>query len=241
MANSSRRCGGGLLRAALVGASLAAAVSSPAQTVPLEQNPILVERKVASGLLVTQVKPEYPALAKVNYIQGRVRMQVIVTPEGRVGEAHVVHGHPFLAASALRAVRRWVYRPFMTKSGPASFQTFVDMNFTLRSRQINQVPAKPERDLTRQIRPPEILNKPFGSTPTVSVRLRVLVSEKGQVIDSLPLAGLASHFDAARKKVGRWTFRPARWGALPVPWYLDVDVPEETLSLQEGASDPGGQ
>lgn len=202
---------------------------------------MLLGRKVASELLVTQVKPEYPAVAKVNYIQGQVRMQVFVTAEGRVGEAHVVHGHPFLAASALKAIHRWVYRPFMTKSGPTAFQTFVDINFTLRSRQIDQIPAKPERDLTRQIRLPEVLNKTFGSTPAVSVRLRVLVSDKGQVIDSLPLAGLPAHFDTARKSVERWTFRPARWGALSVPWYLDVDVPAETLSLQEGAGDPGGR
>lgn len=216
-------------------------VAAAAQTASLGSKPILLDRKRTSGLLVSQVTPDYPPLAKVNYIQGQVRMQIMVTPEGRVSEAHAVHGHPFLAASALKAVRHWVYRPFLTSSGPTAFQTFVDVHFSLRPRKIDQVPVQPERDLTRQIRLPRILERPTVHAPTVSVRLHVLVSDDGEVLDTLPVAGLPAHFNAAQKNIEHWTFRPARWGALAVPWYLDVDVPVEDLKLHGGAGDRGGQ
>ncbi len=205
-----------------------AIISAEAQTRSPAPNPIVLDNRTASRLILTQVKPEYPPLAKHNYIQGQVRMQVMVTREGRVREVHVVHGHPFLAASALKAVRRWLYRPFRTGSEPAEFLTVVEVNFALHIKNIEQLPRQPERDLNRQVRPAEILEKPAALAPTATVRLRVLVSDEGRVIDSNPVAGFASYFDAARKNVERWKFKPARWGTLPVPWYLDVDVPVET-------------
>jgi TonB family protein len=226
---------------ALVMAGWIAAIPAAAQSDPPPPDYIVLDRGTASRLLVDQVKPEYPPVAKVNFIQGQVRVQVIVTPEGRVGEAHVVRGHPFLAASALKAISHWVYRPFVKRSVPTAFQTFVDVNFQLRPKKIEDLPIRPERDLIRRIHPPEILDRPSGRQATASVRLRILLSDKGRVIDSLPVAGLPAHYDAARKEIERWTFRPARWGALSVPWYLDVDVPVENPPLEPDAGDPGGR
>jgi len=45
------------------------------------------------------------------------------------------------------------------------------------------------------------------------------------VIDSETPSGSASDFALARKTIESWTFRPAHWGSLAIPWYLDVDVP----------------
>ncbi len=191
--------------------------------------PVVLDSSAASGLMLNQAKPEYPPVARVNYIQGHVRLQLAVTRDGRVGEAHVLGGHPILAASALKAVRRWLYRPFLTASGAAPFLTTVDVNFTLHTKKIEQFPDKAERDLNRQIQPPALLERPIDSGSMASVRLRVLVSAEGHVIDSHPVTGPPSHFAAARKAVERWAFRPARWGALPVPWYLDIDVPIEKV------------
>ena len=223
---------------ALVSAILISILPGAAQIATDPPHPILLDRKVASKLLLTQVKPEYPAVARMNYIQGRVRVEVVVTREGHVGDVHVVQGHPLLAASALKAVRSWLYRPFRAGSGPAEFETFVDMNFTLRNRTPNQIPRQAEEDLSRQVRPPEILRQQARKAPGASVRMRVLVSEEGQVIDSEFISGSRNSFDAARKSVGTWTFRPARWGTLPVPWCLDVDVPVVSGTAQ-GGSDPG--
>jgi TonB family protein len=189
--------------------------------------PTRLESKAATKLIVKKVRPEYPSVAKFNFIQGSVRMQVLVDSKGSVGEAHVIDGHPILAASALRAVRRWLFRPFRTKNGPTAFSTLVDVVFSLHSRKLRPLPRKPEEDLDRQVKPPEVLEAPAGPSHGASVRLRVLVSDKGQAIDTRPLAGQSAHFETARKIVTCWTFKPARWGTLAIPWYLEVDVPVE--------------
>src|SRR5690242_9542074 len=68
----------------------------------------------ATRLLLSQAKPDYPPIAHANYIEGQVQMEVMIGPDGHVRKAHVLRGHPLLAASALKAIRRWVYRPFVT-------------------------------------------------------------------------------------------------------------------------------
>jgi TonB family protein len=197
------------------------------------EHPIELDRKMASKLLQRQVTPEYPSVARVNYIRGQVRMLVRVGRSGRVSFAHVVQGHAFLAASALKAIRLWVYRPLMTASGPAEFQTMVDVNFTLRSIKVDRLPPDPDQDLTRQVRPPEALERPPGDTSADCVRMRVLVNDGGQAIDATPLAGPPSLFQGARERIEGWKFRPARWGNLKVPWYVDVSVPMDDVEPDE--------
>lgn len=227
-------------RAIAVGC-LMGTLPAAAQTISPAPSPVVLDARSATRLALNQTHPEYPPVAKHNYIQGHVRLQIRVTREGRVREAHIVFGHPFLAAAALGAVHHWRYRPYVTPSGPVEFQTLVEVNFTLRSKKVEQVPQQPEQDLKRQVHPPVILEQPPRPEGWPSVPLRVLVDDKGRVIDSQSEGGQAAQFEAARKSLEHWTFRPARWGTLPVPWYLDVDVPIEDSTLRPGASDPGNR
>jgi hypothetical protein len=165
-------------------------------------------------------------------------MLVTVTRAGRVSFAHVLRGHPFLAASALQAIRQWVYRPLETASGPAEFQTMVDVNFSLRNIRADRLPPDAEQDLNWQVRPPEALDVPTGAKSADSVRMRVLVNDRGQAIDATPLTGRPSLFPAARQRIEKWEFRPARWGNLKVPWYVDVTVPMDRVEPGEGESEP---
>jgi len=193
--------------------------------------------KEASRLLLFQSPLEYPVLAKVNYIQGRVRVQLEVAADGTVASAHVLSGNPLLAAAVLDSVGTWKYRPYASKDGPSSFATKVEVNFSLRTSRMDLVPSQAESDFGRQVKPPEILAR-TGETPVVDpcVRLRLLVSAEGKVIDSEILKGIPSLFEGARKIIKRWSFRPARWGTLSVPWYIDVDVPVQNAPAQAGVS-----
>lgn len=215
--------------------------SASAQTGTVGQDPVVLGSKRATQLVISQVKPEYPALAKINYIQGRVLVQVTVSRDGRVARAHVLRGHPLLAASALRAVRRWLYRPLTTAVGPATFLTTVRMNFYLRLPRPDQLPPQAEADLNRQVKPPEVLTKPPGQSSAPLVRLRVLLNDAGKVIDSGPVKGSPSEFEEAQRAVEQWTFQPARWGTISVPWYLEVDVPVADRGVLTPVADPGGQ
>ena len=203
--------------------------------------PVFLEAKKAVNFVLKRETPEYPPLAKVNYIQGQVRVQVVVTREGRVQEAHVVRGHPFLAVAALKAIRHWLFRPARARAGPEEFQTYVDVNFSLRFKKIGQFPQQPEKDLTRQVHPPEVLERPAGSANAVSVRLRLLVSPEGGILDSQVLQGRARYVAEARQLVAHWKFRPARWGTLSVPWYLDVDVPVESWPAAQATGGAGSR
>lgn len=222
--------------ALLVVAGLISAVPAPAQTSPSPSKVPYLDPKIAAKLVVAQERPPYPTIARINYIQGQVRVQLRVTREGKVSESHVVRGHPFLAVEALKAIRRWLYRPFKTKSGPTEFSTVVDVNFALHTKPLKPVPSEPELDLSRQVRPPEVLERPLLTMHRASVRMRVLVNDKGTVLDSRLLTGLPQHLAAARRELGRWTFRPARWGALAVPWYLEVDIPVDDWPSEEGTA-----
>jgi TonB family protein len=198
--------------------------------------------KEASRRLLSQVPPEYPVLAKVNYIQGRVRVQLTVSPAGAVASTHVLSGNPLLAAAVLDSVRSWRYRPLVATGRSTSFTTKVDVNFTLRIRKGDLAPMQAESDFGRQVKPPEILMRPERTVSTDrSVRLRLLVSAEGKVIDSEILKGIPSQFERARKSIERWSFRPARWGTLSVPWYLDVDVPIGQAAAQAGIGLPRGR
>jgi TonB family protein len=226
--------------AAIVLFCLASATPAPAQSEAPVLPPTVLDRKKATRLVVHQVVPEYPALAKVNYIQGQVRVELLVSRDGQVAEAHVIQGHPILAASALHALRRWSYHPLLTARGAVAFLTTVNMNFTLRPRKNDSLPPQAETDLSRQVKPPEILQRPPDPPTNASVRLRVLLNDQGQIIDVRPLKGPSASFEEARKTVEQWTFRPARWGTLRVPWYLEVEVPVSDSFAQDSA-EPSGQ
>ena len=205
------------------------------------QLPVLDAAK-ATRLLLNQVPPEYPALAKVNYIQGRVRVQLVVSAAGSVAGAHVLSGNPLLAAAVLDRVRMWRYRPYVAQGGATSFATAVEVKFALRIRKMDLAPLQAESDFGRQVKPPEVLTRPEKTASTdPSVRLRLLVNAEGKVIDSAILKGIPSLFEGARKSIERWSFRPARWGALSVPWYLEVDVPVYNAPSQAGTRLPSGR
>jgi TonB family protein len=61
-----------------------------------------------------QVSPVYPELAKSMHINGTVKVEVTIGPNGNVTNAKVVGGHPVLADAALKAVEKWRF-----DAGPA--------------------------------------------------------------------------------------------------------------------------
>jgi TonB family protein len=211
-----------------------------AQPAPDEPDPLLLKKEIAAQYVIKVSAPKYPILAKMNFIEGKVRVLVTVGEDGSVLAVHIVKGHPFLALATLKAVRDWLFRPAVQRGGPKEFMTFVDVRFSLRFKEIRSRPATPELDLRRQILPPQLLEQPADSSHATHVRLRVLVGPQGKALDATPLDKNTPLLGKARRIVDHWKFQPARWGALPVPWYLNVDVPVETWSAARGAAGAGG-
>ena len=205
------------------------ASSSLARAASPEGAPVTLDGHSASRLIIHTVKPEYPPVAKFNYIQGRVRLGVLVDPRGRVSDIHVISGEPLLAAAAFNAVKNWRYQPYVGPEGVSAFQTEVHLNFSLRMRKSAELPPDPEQDLQRQIDPPQIAAQPRGQPSGKSVRLKVLLDSSGQVLDAEPLDSGVASVEAARNNLRRWKFRPAHWGAMAIPWYLIINVPIQPL------------
>jgi TonB family protein len=65
------------------------------------------EASTATRKIVTKVMPEYPALARSMKIQGIVRAEVLVAPNGKATSVEVKGGHPLLAQAAQDALRQW--------------------------------------------------------------------------------------------------------------------------------------
>jgi TonB family protein len=61
--------------------------------------------------VVNEVTPQYPALARTMNLRGTVKVEALVSSEGRAKKVSVKGGHPVLAQAALNAVREWRWEP----------------------------------------------------------------------------------------------------------------------------------
>ena len=64
------------------------------------------DRKVQS-----RVVPTYPELARTMHLEGTVRLQVVVSPNGKAKLIKTLGGSPLLARSASDAVEKWKWVP----------------------------------------------------------------------------------------------------------------------------------
>jgi len=92
---------------------------------------VRVSSGVAQGLLVHQVTPQYPPMARQAHIQGTVVFHAVIGKDGTVQDLHVLSGHPMLIQSAMDAVRKWRYKPYYLNGEPAEADTQINVNFTL--------------------------------------------------------------------------------------------------------------
>lgn len=113
----------------------AAAVANPPGTqAPLTTAGQAMQRVssgIARSLLVKQVAPVYPPIAKQARVQGAVLLSVIIGKDGNVKDIKVVSGPAMLRQAALDAVQQWVYKPMLLNGQPIEVLTEVEVNFTL--------------------------------------------------------------------------------------------------------------
>jgi TonB family protein len=72
----------------------------------------------------TKVAPAYPELAKRMSVGGKVKIEVVITPDGHVRSTKVVGGHPLLAQACQDAVKEWKFLP-----APEESTQVVEFNF----------------------------------------------------------------------------------------------------------------
>lgn len=90
-----------------------------------------VSQGVVEGLLIHQIKPQYPHLAMQTHTQGEVVMHAIIGRDGTIASLQVVSGHALLAPAAIDAVRQWRYRPYTLNGEPVEVETLITVRFVL--------------------------------------------------------------------------------------------------------------
>lgn len=116
-----------------IGGVLGSVINSTPTAVPKAATPqrVRVSQGVSQGLLIHQVKPAYPPLARQARIQGTVVLQAVIGKDGTIQNLKVVSGHPMLAPAALEAVKQWKYKPYFLNGEPVEVDTTINVNFTL--------------------------------------------------------------------------------------------------------------
>jgi periplasmic protein TonB len=88
---------------------------------------------VLPPVLIRRVEPEYPELARKLHQEGVVILRAVITVSGAVDDVQVVKSAgPLLDASALAAVRRWVYKPATRDKRAVTVYLDVTVSFFLR-------------------------------------------------------------------------------------------------------------
>ena len=78
----------------------------------LVPRPLTAQASQDDGRKVRKSVPaEYPELARKNNIHGMVRLQIVITPEGKVKDPKALGGNPVLVDAFTQAVLKWEYEP----------------------------------------------------------------------------------------------------------------------------------
>ncbi len=98
---------------------------------PVVPQRVRISQGVTKGMLVHQVQPAYPLLAKTARIQGDVVLKAIISRDGQIQDLQLVSGHPMLVPAAIEAVRQWRYRPYLLNGQPVEVETTITVIFSL--------------------------------------------------------------------------------------------------------------
>lgn len=80
---------------------------------------------------VTRVKPQYPDIAREAGVDGTVLVQALVGKDGKVKDVRVQKSIPMLDASAVAAVKQWVFKPALSNNKPVAVWVAVPVRFSL--------------------------------------------------------------------------------------------------------------
>ena len=89
---------------------------------------------VRAPRLIKRVNPDYPAIAILSHVSGKVEIEASTDVYGRVKEARVLRGHALLNGAALEAVREWIYEPYFVNGIPRPVKFTVTITFSLETR-----------------------------------------------------------------------------------------------------------
>jgi TonB family protein len=104
--------------------AISTALSTPVAAPSLAPPPV---SRITGGKLLRRVNPVYPSSAMGVY--GEVMLKATIGKDGKVKSVKVVKGQAALAQSAVAAIRRWRYQPFILNGMPVEVENTILVEF----------------------------------------------------------------------------------------------------------------
>jgi TonB family protein len=183
----------------------------------------------ADAILRDWVQPEYPETARQAKLEGKVDVEFVVEPDGRVSRATVKDStDERFNASALAAVARWVFGPALAEGKPVASGMKVPVVFKLEQLRQKKVPLQPLLEWMPEalpVKPPKLALSPDPDYPAElmdrrlpgQVALEFTVEAEG--VASAPKVLWAPHaafVAAALQTLAKYRFEPAHQGLVPL-------------------------
>ncbi len=111
-------------------AAMGDVLGNPNGIQPVLAKPPMISRPM-QGYLIHRVEPIYPSIAKIAGVQGAVLIRAVISTEGKIEQAQVVSGSPWLSKAALDAIQQWRYRPYYLNDKPIEVETEITVTFYL--------------------------------------------------------------------------------------------------------------
>jgi TonB family protein len=89
------------------------------------------DKNLVGGHLIHKVQPKYPKAARKAHVEGTVVLCVEIQKDGKIGDLRPLSGPSELIDSAMKAVQKWVYTPFLLNGEPTIVETDIRVAFQL--------------------------------------------------------------------------------------------------------------
>jgi TonB family protein len=223
--------------------------------------PVRVSSGVMAGNMEGVVNPVYPAEAKAKHVQGVVVMHAIISKTGDIEHLEVISGPELLRQSAMDAVGRWKYKPYLLNGEPTEVETTINVNYTFGG----DAPLSPGSDSTapitgepRQVSGPVRVSGGVAAGMLISkvdpvypqdakdarvqgaVVLRAIISKTGTIRDLQVVSGPPELTDSAKDVVNQWRYKPYLLNGEPTEVETTITVNYSLEGSAESHEPSGG-
>jgi protein TonB len=88
---------------------------------------------VTAGVLLTPIRPVYPAIARATRKEGTVVVEAVISRQGTIESLRVTSGPEILREAALDAIRAARYQPYRLNGEAVEIQTTITVKFKMTS------------------------------------------------------------------------------------------------------------
>ena len=113
--------------------------ATPPASAPSSSDPVVtLPAEEANANKIFAAPIQYPVLAKLRNVQGRVVIDAIISKTGMVEKVHVLSGSPLLQDGALAEAKSMRYKPYLINGKPVRVHTQINIDFDMSMRSIPQ-------------------------------------------------------------------------------------------------------